>query len=439
MERSIIGSILTDPSLFFSVNLRADEFSHPTFRDMFAAMADVAFNTNNDIDPLTVSVHMKSGVDSQRVSQCIKYAVDAKRTDQYIQMVRDAAIDRELRRRMSLAMASGLTGENLLNEIQKQLLQITNEVTSGAKHIGDYSTQMMDEITRRRNGVPSGVYDVSTGIPPVDEYMAVKRGGVVCIAGRPSMGKSAFTLWLSQRFLEQGERILLFSTESSAIQSTQRLYSDMTNISTRRIGTKVLSDQEFESAQIADARCQESALWINDQDVDLVTILREICKHKALNQISMVIIDHLQEVRVRGHRRSERSEINTILAELRNVSRKDPKISLVFVSQLNRGVENREKKLPLISDLRESGRIEEVADLIMLLYRPVYYDHDHDPEELLIAMAKNRDGPTGGVHGIWNHKLGLVEGIKDQYDSTWSVRDGLLLKNGVPKTRQTNL
>lgn len=421
-ERAVVGAVLLRPDAWFEVDLAADEFWLPELRLTYATIADLVAD-GEPVDPLTVAARMAgrpSALSAEQLLELVAGASGSYNVAAWARIVRDKAIERAVRRAAAEIESSDLEGLELAAEAARWITAAQPGARiESAKSAREICAEVLEAIGRRRAGGKRE--GLTTGASEVDDYLAIDRGGVLIIAGRPSMGKSAVAQWLVEQSLEQGERALVFSTESSRGQYVGRSLSRATRINSRRIMLGALRAEELEAVQRAAGEVSARHFWVDDRTSDVLAMVRKIRRAKAVDRVSLVVVDHLQEVTHRRHRGDDTGRVEAILTELRDACREEPSAYLVIVSQLNREVERRESKRPILADLRQSGRIEEIADGILLLYRPAYYDRTADDGLLEAAVAKMRDGVTGALQFAWDPKLGQCLGPMAQ---DWRRSDG---------------
>jgi len=414
-ERAVIGAILLNQDTFHEIVLSTNHFSDARWRKAYEAICEAVFE-NEQVNSATVA--QASGVPARDVHDCTKFCKDPERIGDYAQVVKDAALDRNIRRLAQMATGSEKRGSELLAWLQSSVTKLAMADTGkDATHVGDVAERVVEVAYKRSRGLEVKCGEIELGLPPIDELLALNYGNVATVAGRPGMGKSAFVLWVILLLLLKGEKILLFSTEATEDEVTQRLLALITNISAWAIARKGMTWAKVDQLKEARDWLRQQPLWIDDQSHRLPDVLRQTRRYKAREGVTTVVIDHLQELKVGDRRaRDERGEINTILSGIREVTREDPKICTWLVSQLNRGVESREDKRPMMSDLKESGKIEEASHMIFLLYRAAYYyksARDDKPWKLDAMIAKNRNGPTGRIVLHWEN-IGQVGGVYDE-------------------------
>lgn len=431
-ERAVLGALLLRPDAYYDLDLSTEEFATAECRRGFAAMTDLVFE-GQPLDPLAVAC--KLGCEVAAVEQWKRFAADPARLTWYSERVRERATGEQVRNAAREVLASEAAGSDLLAFSQQRFMELGKRAAVGdAVSAGPVARDVVNEAEARRAGRLPKVLQARCGVPVVDNLITLARGGVITYAGRPSMGKSAAAIWTLLRFLEQRERVLLFSTESSKEEVVQRILSTLSGISSRRIAMGRLDDVEMARLRMAREYLDSLYLWVDDAHTDVAHATREIRRLKARDGLTMVCVDHLQEMRSRSRRvRDQRSELEDVLLTLRDVCREEPRSTLFLLSQLNRMVDSRDDHRPALSDLKESGKIEEVSDVVVLVYRPSYYSREADAKEVLFAVAKNRNGPIGRIEGRWNDQLGILDGVYDEFQRLWTVdMEKGLVRDGQP-------
>ena len=246
-------------------------------------------------------------------------------------------------------------------------------------------------------GIPTGFIDLdyrTAGMQPSD---------LVLIAARPSMGKTAFVLNIASNVaFKENKCVAIFSLEMSKEQLVNRMLALESRVDSQHIRTGLLSDQEW--AQLVESADEigKSSLIIDDTPGISIAELRSKCrKYKMEHDLSMIIIDYLQLMSGSGKSDSRQQEISDISRSLKALAR-ELSVPVLALSQLSRAVEQRPDHRPMLSDLRESGAIEQDADVVMFIYRDDYYNHDTDRKDIAeIIIAKQRNGPIGTVELAW--------------------------------------
>jgi replicative DNA helicase len=440
-ERAVVASILVKPELFWDLDLRSDEFFLADARELFCCIAELSFD-GVPVDPITLADRMGGKWTPDAVTSWKEGAAEGAKFLFCAERVRETSIDRATRDAARGILSSEDHGSDLLASSTQTLLDLaqTDKGKGEPVRLAEVLSVVVTDLSVRRAGGESTALPlVQTGIPEVDRFMEADRGSFYTFAGRPSMGKSAFTEWLAIPFLERGERILWFTTESTKEAKVKRLLSQVSRVSTEKMRKAAsMSQEEFNRITSADALLHAYPVWFDDRSRTLAKIGREVRRHKSQNEITMVIFDHLQEASS-GDRKlmsdpSGVAEANRIVDSLRTLCQDNPRCTLVLVSQLNREVERRDDKHPMLSDLKQTGKLEEASDVVGLVYRASYYEGPTTkhkavprgaapvrPDVMEINFAKHRDGPVGTVRAFWEESLGQVGGIYDMQDHVWNI------------------
>lgn len=425
-EKAVLGCILAKFEAYYDIDLSAQEFQTPEYRAVYKAITELAF-AGEPVDPVTIASRLQNG-NAERVAERVagyrRFAADPRRIAVYAAQVREAALERDTRQCLAECQRYTDRGSALLQRVQTQVVALgETERAAPSVRAGEVSKDLTNEARRRRAGEAPRRSEVLTGVPPFDEWMALERGGVVVIAGRPSMGKTSMARWMIRGLLSQGERVGIFSTECNKEQTVAGFQSDLTGIPFKRILSRKLTGDEMVRLAAADAVIRGWPLWIDDARNELGDVQREINRLKAAEGATTLVVDYLQEMTVADLRiRDERGAMNAIVTGLRHTCRNGHRASLIALSQLNRKPEGRENKRPMLSDLAESGKLEAAADMVMLMFRPGYYFDDADKTQLDVPVAKNRFGPVGMIQFVWDPGKGLIEGIRDEVGHVWKVR-----------------
>uniref|UniRef100_UPI004056A183 replicative DNA helicase n=1 Tax=Acetatifactor sp. TaxID=1872090 RepID=UPI004056A183 len=294
--------------------------------------------------------------------------------------------------------------EFILEDTEKRIFQLVQKRNTGDfVPIRQVVMNAMDKIeTSAKNrgtvtGIPTGFSDLdyrTAGMQPSD---------LVLIAARPSMGKTAFVLNIAQHVaFKQNLPVAIFSLEMSKEQLVNRMFSLESSVDAQKLRTGQLNDQEWERLIESAGVIGRSNLMIDDTPGISISELRSKCRKKKLEKgLSMIIIDYLQLMSGSGRSDSRQQEISDISRSLKAVAR-ELSVPVLALSQLSRAVEQRPDHRPMLSDLRESGAIEQDADVVMFIYRDDYYNHDTDKKGVSeIIIAKQRNGPIGTVELAW--------------------------------------
>ncbi|PPE06595.1 replicative DNA helicase [Mesoplasma corruscae] len=311
--------------------------------------------------------------------------------------------------------------EDAMNKIQRELISIDlNQNKSDVKHFKESADSLIEKIKdlQKRNdtltGVPTGLFELD------DITSGWQKGDLIILAARPSMGKTAFSLHLAYRAAKENQGVAIFSLEMPAEQLTQRLLTMVSHLDSKKLRTgKNISDQEWKTLMYSKENISKLPIYIDDTPgITVQQIQSKLYKLKRDHDIKFCVIDYLQLIGSNNLNIDRQNEISNISRHLKRISR-ELEIPIVCLSQLSRSVEKREDKKPIMSDLRDSGAIEQDADLIMFLYREDYYTYTKDennnhvpnnepsaisPTDVIIA--KHRNGATGVVKVSFDKRHG---------------------------------
>jgi replicative DNA helicase len=298
--------------------------------------------------------------------------------------------------------SQGRSITELLDSAERSVFSIADHGGSGAGpvNIKEYLAKTMDRIdtlfhsNNPITGIPTGYNDfdeMTSGLQPSD---------LVIIAGRPSMGKTTFAMNIAEHVaIKSQEPVLIFSMEMPGEAIVMRLLSSLCRIDQLRIRTGKLNDEDWPRISSTVSMLSEAKLYIDDTPALSPAEMRARARRlaKEHGQLGMIVVDYLQLMQVPGHNENRTAEISEISRSLKGLA-KELKVPVIALSQLNRGLEQRADKRPVMSDLRESGAIEQDADLIVFIYRDeVYNDNSPDKGTAEIIIAKQRNGPIGKV------------------------------------------
>lgn len=301
--------------------------------------------------------------------------------------------------------------QSITDDISSALTsEIASNSTLDAKHIDESIEDVIDEIeSRDANHKMSGI---ATGWKSLDTLTGGwRKGELIVVGARPSMGKSAFALALSRRAAGAGNSTLFVSVEMSMDMTTQRLLSLETAIDLRRISNSALTSDEIHRLRGARADLYDIPLFISAKNPMTISDVRSVVvRMHAKHGLDMVVIDYLQMIETKGVNRV--NEIGAISRALKGLAR-EMNVPVMVLSSLNRKSDTRDDKRPVMSDLRESGDIESDADIALFLYRPSYYMSGDPPpiDEVEVIIRKNRNGPIGTASLEYNPSIGRFDDL----------------------------
>jgi replicative DNA helicase len=408
-ERSVLGALLLHPDAVGDVTfLHADDFYLPRHQLIFDSIL-ASYNGRQATDPIVVSEELSRSGRLQdaggyeQLLDLMESVVTAAAVVYHAEIVREKSIQRRLLETCldvaRRAYDNELQAKDLLDEAERQIFEISRmDKAAEAVSISTVLQSTFERIDRLREregrltGLGTDYYDLD------DMTGGLQGGELIIVAARPSMGKTSFALNLTERVASHNSAVAFFSLEMSNQQVIQNMLCCRAQIDGQAMRKGRITDQQYKRLQDEAARLYETPIYVDDTPGITITQLRAKCRRlKQKHGIQMVVVDYLQLMSAGGRVESRQQEISTISRGLKGIAR-ELSVPVIALSQLNRDVENRDDHRPRMSDLRESGAIEQDADVIVLLHREEYYKPTEQNAGLAqIIIAKQRNGPTGDV------------------------------------------
>lgn len=412
-EVSILGSVLIDDDVLTRVSdkLTADDFYDPRHQHIFSAMVSL-YEHHKPVDLLTLSDVLKkhdlleSSGGPEYLAELTNQVPHAANAESYAEIITQNAMRRRLiaasAKIAELGFDEAKKSDELLADAEAQLFAVSDEALrqelASLEQILTESFDRMEELHRDKSkmrGIPTGYRDI-------DNMMAgLQRSDLIILAARPAMGKSTFALNLAHNVaVQQKHSVLVFSLEMSKEQLVDRMLADEAAVDAWNIRTGNLSDEDFSRLSEAMGVLAEAPIFIDDTPGLSVLELRTKARRAAHERpLGLIVIDYLQLMsgssKSFGDNRVQ--EISEISRGLKLVAR-ELNVPVIALSQLSRSVESRTPPHPQLSDLRESGSIEQDADIVMFLYREAYYNPEtENPNITQLFVKKHRNGPVGTV------------------------------------------
>ncbi|SFO11424.1 replicative DNA helicase [Proteiniclasticum ruminis] len=412
-EQSVIGSMILDKNAIATVleKLQADDFHRDGHKIIFQAILDL-FTKDTPIDLVTLADHLKS-IDKLEYVGGISYLTEIASSVpttlnlvSYINIVSDKSMLRKLIRASTEIMDDSYTKQDEVNVVvedaEKRIFNIAEKRNSGGfEAISTILERGFVEIERVYNnkGTTTGV---STPFPELDRMTSgFQKGDMVLIAARPSMGKTTFALNLAEHAaLREGKSIAIFSLEMGMDQLAYKFLCSEANVELTKLRNGDLDDRDWENIARASGPLSQAKIYIDDTAGISVTEMRSKCRRLKLEHgIDLILIDYLQLMSGKGESRQQ--EVSEISRSIKALA-KEMQCPVIALSQLSRAPEQRADHRPMLSDLRESGSIEQDADLVMFLYRDEYYNQDTEDKNIAeCIIAKQRNGPVGTIKMAW--------------------------------------
>ncbi|MFN3631097.1 MAG: replicative DNA helicase [Casimicrobiaceae bacterium] len=417
-EQSVLGALILDNNAIDKIAdlLRPEDFYNDGHRLVYEHINRLAAE-NKPADAVTIAESLRAVGKLEYVGGlayigAIANAVpSAANVRRYAEIVRDRAVMRQLAAvATSIAESAynpmGRTSEQLLDEAEGKVFEIAeagNKSRANFVSLSDLATQAIErveELYRRDN--PSDVTGIATGYTKLDAMTAgLQRGDLIIIAGRPSMGKTAFALNIGEHVaLRLKLPVAVFSMEMSALQLAMRLIGSVGRLDQHKLRTGRLSDGDWGKFTDALGQLDASPMYIDEgaglNPFELRARARRLARQ--VGGLGLIIVDYLQLMSAASLGENRATEISEISRSLKSLA-KELNVPVIALSQLNRSLEQRPNKRPVMSDLRESGAIEQDADLILFIYRDEVYNQDSPHKGVAeIIIGKQRNGPIGTVN-----------------------------------------
>lgn len=414
-EQSVLGSILLDKDAMISVSetLIPEDFYKEAHRVIYECMLKL-YNNQSEIDLITLADELRDQGyldDIGGIAYITSLSTIVPTTSNikyYINIVKEKSISRQLISAandiINLGYDSSTKVEDVLENAEKKIFDISQErTTNDFQPINQVLTEtlsMLEKLYEEK----SDVTGLTTGFRDLNKKInGLQRSDLLLIAARPAMGKTAFALNLVQNAALKGDAsVAVFSLEMSKEQLVQRMVAAQSSVELKKIKTGTLAANDWPRITDGMAVLSGAKIHIDDTPGLKISELRSKCRKLKIEKgLDLVLIDYLQLMEGEGHNESRQQEIAKISRSLKILA-KELDCPVVALSQLSRAPEQRADHRPMLSDLRESGSIEQDADIVMFLYRDEYYNPDTERKNIgEVIVAKNRHGETGTVELVW--------------------------------------
>jgi replicative DNA helicase len=421
-EQSILGGLLLEREAWDQVEdiLSERDFYRPSHQKIFSAIIAL-YSQHREVDLITVSDFLRNHGDlemigSEYLAHLVQSVIGTSNIVSYAKIVKEKSLLRSL-----IGACNGITQkafdqdfesvESFIDASETEIMKVgENKQTSGLIGAADIVYKSIEKI-ENLYGKQEEVTGVSTGFSRLDSMTSgLHPGELIIIAARPSMGKTAFSLNIAQHAALRHKKVVAyFSVEMSSESVMMRLLAGEAKINMGDVRTGRVADGAWPQLVQAASILSESRLYIDDTSGISPAEIRARCRRlkKEMGSLDLIMIDYLQIMDLKQKVESREREVSEISASLKALA-KELYVPVVALAQLNRGVESRTEKKPMLSDLRESGSIEQDADVIMMLYREGYYDRNDQEKasKAEVIIAKQRNGPTGNVDLKWEPRFG---------------------------------
>lgn len=429
-EQAVLGAMLLshDAVIVAMEKLQSQDFYRDVHRIIFEAMEHL-HRENKEIDVITLPDELKRMKKLDDVGG-LEYVLNlpnlvgsAANIEYYANIVAEKALARNLISTCTELTTEAYDGqketEALLDDAERRILQLSDTKNRGDfASVGAVVEVTLDKITKLYEN-KAGLTGLPTGFRDLDRMTSgLQPSDLILVAARPSMGKTAFTLNIAQNVgVRQHKMVAFFSLEMSQEQLVQRLLCQIAHIDSQKLRTGQLnSDEEWTRLTDACDKLYESPIYIDDTPGISVAEMRSKARRlKSEHGLDLIIVDYLQLMQGRNAE-SRQQEISEISRSLKALAR-ELKVPLIALSQLSRSVESRQDKRPMLSDLRESGALEQDADIVSFLYREDYYDKETENQHITeVILAKHRNGPVGSVKLYFKNEFTLFLNLDTQHE-----------------------
>tara|TARA_B100001989_G_scaffold252308_1_gene233930 strand:+ start:1095 stop:2453 length:1359 start_codon:yes stop_codon:yes gene_type:complete len=416
-EQAVLGSLLLSKEKYPEVDalINSSDFESEAHREIYDCIKTLA-DEGKGIDHITVSKQLDRKNSLQRVGgvdylkELQKVPVSALAADSYATLVKDQSIDRNLKNVLQELIKTsddpqGKTSDEILNEAEAKIFELSENRTKNdsLKKIEEFVGSTLDKLEElsKKQGELIGL---SSGFKAVDGVtQGLQNEDLIVIAGRPSMGKTSLAMNIAENIAKNDDGcVLVFSLEMSSESLTSRMLSSMAGISQQSFKSANLTDRQWEKTIQQAKKLEKMNIHIDDKPnispMEIRAKARRLAKQYRKNGgVSLVVIDYIQLMQMPGRTENRVNELSDISRSLKYLA-KEVNAPVIVLSQLNRAVEQRPNKRPQMADLRDSGAIEQDADLIFMLYRDYLYTKDEDWKNVVeLRLVKHRNGPTKDI------------------------------------------
>ena len=418
-ERAVLGGLMLETHRFDTVIqvIKENDFDGKDHQIIFQSMSELV-EENKPLDPLTVSEKLDNKNSLNKVGgkdYLIELATStpsAANLEAYAEIIRQRSITRKLMKANSdiselISNPQGQDGASLLDKAESMIFALNDEA-----NLNDQNLQSMRELIpstmdrlHELSNKSDGLIGSSTGFKDLDNKLqGLQKGDLVVVAGRPSMGKTSFAMNIAENVLlddDSDGAVLIFSLEMPGESLTTRLLSGMTKLNQQNVRSGMLKDDELRILLQQSEKLKNMPLWIDDSSILSPMELRAKARRLARTEkdgLSLIVVDYLQLMQLPLSIENRVNQISEISRSLKSLA-KELNVPVIALSQLNRAVEQRPNKRPIMADLRDSGAIEQDADVILFIYRDEVYNEDSEQgNKAEIIIGKQRNGPIGTVN-----------------------------------------
>ena len=419
-EEAVLGAILVNPTSLGRIVelLKPESFYKPAHKVIYAAVLEL-FNKNEPIDIVTVSEHLRNKEELDMaggrsyINDLALNVVTTANIEFYAKIIQEKEIKRALISAGSEIVAMSYENEdtsNVLDNAQKLIFNIAAQKdTTDLVGIQDLVVASYEQIEQRFNN-KDDLVGVTTGFYDLDAITSgLQKSDLIILAARPSMGKTAFALNLAQNVAMKGKKgVAIFSLEMPKQQLVKRMLCAEAEVEANRVTSGNLQPRDWEKLVEAMTRLSEARIYIDDTSSITSIDIKAKCRRLMMEEkeLGLIVIDYLQLMEGGGNPNDRNQQISAISRSLKGLAR-ELDVPIIALSQLSRGVESRPDKRPMMSDLRDSGAIEQDADIVMFIYRDEYYNKDdvNNKGKAEVILAKHRNGAVGTIELLFQSNI----------------------------------
>ena len=419
LERAVLGGLMLETERYDNVRLviSHSDFQGKDHQSIFESMGDLV-NAGKPLDPITVADRLDSKNLLTRAGgknyliELASSSPSAANLETYAELIRQKSISRKLMKINSeiaelIVNPQGKDASGLLDEAESKIFSLNDEAERTSTNIQTLENLIEKSIDRLNELSQSGssLIGFSSGFKDLNKQtQGLQRGDLIVVAGRPSMGKTSLAMNIAENFLLNDDvkgGVLVFSLEMPGESLTTRLLASHAKINQQNVRSASLSNEELKRFMDSSSKLRELPLYIDDSSLLSPMELRARARRVSRQEehgLSLIVVDYLQLMQLPGSTENRVNQISEISRSLKALA-KELNVPVIALSQLNRAVEQRPNKRPMMADLRDSGAIEQDADLILFIYRDEVYNEDSEEgNKAEIIIGKQRNGPIGTVN-----------------------------------------
>lgn len=402
LENSILACMILDKNCSLEWNLLdKNDFTEITNARIFEGIKSLVQN-EKPVDYLLLYEELKQEVSISYLAELNDFMPSTANFKEYVKKLKDLTLKRQVEKLGRSLNDGKKSGKELVEYAEREIFAMAEKMISGEfVDIKDIILDAYGDIEKRY--MEDKLEGITTGYPALDKITdGFKRKNLIYLAGRPSMGKTALALNIAEKNVLAGNSIAIFSLEMGKEELVKRMLKGMSMVDSKKIQAKALKEEDWKRMIQASSLLLKKKLFIDDTPSLTVAEMTSMCrKLKREKGLDMIIVDYLQLINTKTYKTNRREEIDMISKSLKAMA-KELDLPVLVISSLSRAVEQRNSKVPILSDLRESGQIEYDADLVIFVHREEYYNPTNENRgQAQVIIAKQRNGRLGIVRLKW--------------------------------------